>query len=849
MFETKVHYKLYKAGKKWLAAAIGVTTLGIGLSQATNVSASDTDTTTAKDESASVTTQSTTAKKVVALKAQAATKQTTTTDGDSNDAAKTNSESNSTQTQTSDATNVNGHDATDTQDATNDGNSSNPTDSIGTSDQSNEDNESTTPDQTDESTTETPTTDVTDPSDTNTKTNAVAPKAEDATVIPTASAPLYTDTTYDPDKAVTTEPAILNNASGHDEPTTETVDAHVRLTATDAQGNTSTSLTDNNGLGNNQAASIIDVNAKNLSAIFGLTNTTKSSQYANILFTLPSYLDELANHQVQVTLTDGAASNAALLADLPAGMTLTYIVKGGVFSTNYTYQQLVAAGYDLSDVSEIHIQGPLAIGGSYVAKVPLTLTNPIVDGTNLEDFQVYNCAISYTNPRTLYIRIGQPDPDKIVGQYVAVTGQANQPSHDVVPQDIQDLMPDVEAGDLIIHNFGYDETHSSGMLYTGGRVFVNIKKMNIANLVKDHGYSVLLNQDGTPQDTYVYFDAAKDTIINYDPASSDATAQTSAPYVYVILRKVITTQDSSLTVNQQWNKADNFVSGLADDDSALSLDQVQVSVDDPDNVLQDGKAVKAGTFKVTYAYQLANDYYDTGNPYIVSETATVTVTDPNQGSTTGGNSGTTAGGSTSGGDTTPTDDNSGTTTGDSGDTITTGGDGDTITPGNTDTSTAPVITTGGDGDEIVTGSAGDKATTAPAKSQPTMKKSSTTQLKTGGDGDQIITSRQGQATNAHGSATAIAKGHSTATTTGATAATPATVKAAQPTALAHATTKLNTATTANAQQPVKQARKTTNAATTALPQTNDANVLNLIAAGAALLLGALGVAADRRKQH
>ncbi|WP_404821252.1 KxYKxGKxW signal peptide domain-containing protein [Lactiplantibacillus carotarum] len=34
MLNEKVHFKLYKSGKKWLVAAIGVVTLSVGLSQA-----------------------------------------------------------------------------------------------------------------------------------------------------------------------------------------------------------------------------------------------------------------------------------------------------------------------------------------------------------------------------------------------------------------------------------------------------------------------------------------------------------------------------------------------------------------------------------------------------------------------------------------------------------------------------------------------------------------------------------------------------------------------------------------------------------------------------------------------
>ncbi|QMU09168.1 KxYKxGKxW signal peptide domain-containing protein [Levilactobacillus suantsaii] len=837
MFETKVHFKLYKAGKKWLVAAIGVTTLGIGLSQTTianadsTSSSSDAATTAVSDQS------SATQNKVVPLKAtKSTTEKPVTTNGDAVTSTK-DSAANTTNVQNSSATttekadlNVNSaaNAAANSGATTNVGTSSSSTpndDALTNTNKANDVNNDTTANNTTNDVANDGTTndnDATDVATDKTADDAITThniQTEDSIVVPTAT-PASTQTTYDPTQE-TTEPAIVNNASGHDVQPDDDVQVHVRLTGTDAQGNTSTSLTETNGLKSDQAASIIDSRIADLSAIFNITNTTDQAQNINFLFMLPSYADSASSRAAQVTLADGTPASD-FLADLPDGVNLTFMLRGGGMS--YSYADLLAAGYSLADVEEMRFQGTLAANAAYVAKVPLTITDPQLYSTNLEQIDLMNYTAGTSG--ALYFRIAAPAPDKIVGQYYAVA-----------------------AGQISLHNFGPgDDTYSGSTLYTGGLIDVNLTKANIDDLVKDYGYSVLLNKDGTPQTDYTYRLTPTGVQVNGDSGTTgDGTSSTLAPYIYITLRKVITTQDSALTVGQDWTAADNFVSGLDDNDDPLNLDQVQVSISDPDNILQDSKATKAGTFKVTYAYQVADDYNNTGDPYIVAETATINVTDPNQGTTTGGgttttpdNTGDNTGTSTNNSDdTTTTGDNP--TTGNAGDTVTTGDAGDTVTTNDTDDSTTPSISTGEAGDTIITGNASDKLATPQSTTQATTKNARATQLKRGGNADQIVTGNtETSTTTRHATVTGAYTPTGTATAT----ATPATTtsNAAQPTMLAHTTTQANTVNT----QKTGQA---TNTATIGLPQTNETKSTGFIAAGMALLLGAFGMATDRRKQH
>lgn len=793
MLETKVHFKLYKAGKKWLVAAIGVTTLGIGLSQSINVSASDTDSTTSHTAITAVAGQTDTSNESEDPVAD-------TPDNGDIDSEKGGSDTSQSEID-SDEDNTNGD--TVKEDTTND--PSNPiTDDNNTAD-NNADNE-TADNQNDDKGT---------------------PVAENTPIVSTAT-PASSATTYDPTQAVT-DPAIVNNAAGQDIQEDTAISAHVRLTATDSAGNTTTSLTNHNSItGTSQAATFISSDAQNINALFNVTNTTDQTQNVNVTVSLPHSVDAAYNNPTQLILSNGTPAST-FLADLPATLALAFQAHGD--NQYYTYDDFLVAGYQLADTAKLKVTGKLAGDSSYIVNLPMSLNNPDVYTNNMfEQIGVLNAESATYRDDVLRFRIAQALPESLAGQYHAATAIKLGISYQSVPEDIQALMPELTAGQVTVHNFGAgDTTYSSQTLYTGGIIDVNLVKANIANLVKDVGYSVLLNADGTPQTNYTYLLTQTGVQMDDGADTGDGTSTNLAPYIYMTLRKVITTQDSALTVGQDWTAADNFVSGLDDADNPLSLDQVQISIDDPDNILQDGQATKAGAFKVTYAYQVADDYYNTGEPYIVAETATITVADPNQSTTTGNGTTTTP---TNTGDTDTTGDNTGTstdtsggtttgdtpTTGNAGDTVTTGGAGDTVAPNNTDTTTpgtdtadSPVISTGNANDTIVTGNAADKLATPKA----TIHNVRTTQSKRSGAENQIVTR------NADTSASV------------------------QPTALVHTTPNTNTTNVQKTpSQPGQRANTTSN-----LPQTNETKPTGFIAAGMALLLGTLGLVTDRRKQH
>ncbi|GEO66863.1 KxYKxGKxW signal peptide domain-containing protein [Levilactobacillus spicheri] len=744
---TSVHYKSYKAGKRWLYATLGVTALGIGLMGPAQANAD-----TAADGSTDAA-QGTVSDQPVDTTSQTVTLPVAQTAPAAADA---------------------------------------PTQETG-----NADDES--PETTDANTPET------NPQETETAGQSTPQPEAEADPTPAAEPAAQAQTT-------SPAPAVDKDPGATDKVVDTNVDLTAQIKATNDQGTTISQSTDTNNAG-----VIVNANATDITAVYTMKNLTDNDQtiYSTLLL-LPKYY-EAASATSQVVVADSFNINE-LVSSLPAGLQMSFAVENGNYKS---YADLLKAypDFQLADLKQIRLDGTLGANQSVTINVPLTaLKKDLYTISGVEKVGAMNI-MNNTNGGDLAFRFAEQLPD-VAGQYRAVTAVKLNELYESVPNDIQALIPEVKPGDVSYNNLYNPGSPSADHFYTGGYVSVDLAATGIADLVKDHGYSVLLNADGTPQSTYLYQNKADQqggsdsgpAIVGGD---GSAATGTYAPHVYITLRKVLTAKDSTLKVGDQWTDLDNFVAGLDDADAPLTADQVGVQVQDPDGIMQAGKAVRSGDLTVTYSYQVAADYYGKGEPYIVTVTAKVHV-DP---AADGGNQG---GGST----TTPTDpgDNGGSTT-----TPTDPGDngGSTVTPTDPDNNGGATTTPTNPGN--------NGGTTTP--SHPT----------TGGSAADANRPTAQQPGNAPQPAKTVNQVTASQTQRGGAAATATTITARA----AGRVTQLAASAGANSAPTSAQATQQSAGMTaTTLPQTGErAASVNPLAAGVLLLLTTLGLAGRRKHRN
>ena len=627
-------------------------------------------------------------------------------------------------------------------------------------------------------------------------------------VLPHATTDLPTPTT--PDAVTTIDPtvttpvtAITNNPNGSEVTDTAPVDASVRLTATNQNG-TATSFSTSNDL-ETYTAAIVDANATDLTALMDLTNQTDTVQVVNTYFSLPNYYTSLNSSLTsQITMSDDADVQA-MLATVPSGLHVNFVVG----NTSYaSYEALMAANPDFhwSSLTQFHVTGYLAGQSGYTLNVPLTVqTNDEYTSQGVSILSQYSFGAVTTNG-ALHFKVATPR-DPVVGQYEAIVADPDDDGYDyeIAPTEVQEAMPSVGQDQVAYYNYydqgGHATNYSSTTFFNGGTVTVDWKKAGIADALKDLGYSVALNAQGQPIESLAYASLGHDLSPKGDLiAAGDSSI---APSVYIIVRQVLATKDSTIQAGSSWSDAVNFVSGIDNQDNPLSVKDVQVSVKDPDGILHDGKTTGAGTLYVTYTYQVA-DGYD------VSRTATVTVTPapdttPDPGTTTTPGTGNqTDPGTTTTDPTVPDEGTSG-----------------------TDTTTNPVVSDAGDGDTVVTTT--DPIVQVNQSGQAATVTAQAPQTTTNGNGAATTETAPKQGGAAATVTTGTQSGATTAVTAGATANAAASTT---PTA-----TTMGTGTAG------------TVGATTQLPQTGDRPAAGWIAVGLAGLLSALGLAGARSKKR
>ncbi|RRK10011.1 LPXTG cell wall anchor domain-containing protein [Lactiplantibacillus garii] len=419
-------------------------------------------------------------------------------------------------------------------------------------------------------------------------------------------------------------PAITNDPNGVADTVTDAIIATGQLSATNKQG---TSLSQTTNYTNGGA--IIDANATSIAAVFRLSNTTSAAIQDDDLarFYLPRNNDSNSNY-TQLTLADGT-SEKAFEDNLPEGLTVTYSLDGYNF---YSWQALQAMNANLQNIKAFQVGGTIAANSAHTFTLPLKVLKADYYKLSGVDYIGATSEPGVINRwRRLPFRLAKSEDVNMTGQYEAVTVIKLGLEYQQAPADIQALMPSVKDGDVTYYNFfNTNGAKSSKHTYSGGITVVNLANIDFADLVKSHGYTLLLNTDssGTPQTVYSYQsyeDSAGVQVIG----NGEGDGTQLAPAIYITLRKVVSTQDQSLKVGDDWQPLSGLASVKSNDDQLSSAtdvaNDVTVTLNDPAGIVENGKVVKTGTFTVTYSYQVADNYNGKGEPYVVSNTATITV--------------------------------------------------------------------------------------------------------------------------------------------------------------------------------------------------------------------------------
>lgn len=855
MFETKVHYKSYKAGKRWLFTAIGVTTLCAGLSLAVPAQADSTPTSGAN-------TTETTSGQVVKTPATPQAESASLTSSSDNS---TDDQSGATESSAQPTTEATSQPAATT--------------STNTTPKSAASSETTPVNPMDD-----------DPMPSNPYIGK--PITDDASnyVIPDPTPSQTPGKTIDPNAPVAPIQAITNHPDGHfeDERGNSYAIASAYLTAKNAQG-TSTSLSTDNDVDDGIQA-IVDPQATDVTLhvhVHMASSLPYKSGYSTIDLSLPNSV-KFYTPTSDVTI-DQSMTATDIAAQVGPGITTHYYLGTHPYTAQAFDQAVQAGQLTWDDVDKIEFTGDLVPNQSYDVTLPI-VANKIdqFSPNGYAEFRLLDRDSFGGNGGGL-LRIRYADPRRNVqGQYEAVVQDPTTGAYAVAPDEVQNIMPDVGLDQVAYHNdfsdthspyWNHDQTNSDPVFFNGGTAIVNWKNIktadgdSLAQALAKLGYSLALDDNGQPFQTYNYTSNGQDLQIAGDLVTSGYQGKQIAPSVYIIVRQVLQTQDSQLTVGEDWHAADNFVAGLNDQNQPLAVSDVTATPDDS-GVIVNGKAAKAGTATITYTYRVADDYNDTGTPYIVQRTALVTVTDPNTGkqpdtgSTGTGTTPTKPGTDTgSTGTTTPTKPDTGSTgttttptkpgtnTGSTGTDVTptepgtdTGSTGTVTTPTESNTGagdvgnptpSVPVASDGGAGDEVthkvqtdapvtpaadpstpiatpklVTTGAADQATTPKAK------------LVRGGDGDRVV--KQSRASAPTSETVGTTQVTSTTTTQGT------------------ATQPLMASTTTHQTTPAAGVQ--VNTATT-LPQTSDHQQSGWLAVGLSTLVGLLGFAGAHRRHH
>lgn len=515
-----------------------------------------------------------------------------------------------------------------------------------------------------------------------------------------------TDTTKDKDVAapvVVTDPTSTQTVEEAGYTDSNKIQAQGHIEVTNDSGTAATK-----GTQDYKGNSIIESNdANKISAVYTLTddvpaaeNKEQSGAYPTLY--LPGYF---ANSQTAAnivvdkgTATDATDWQTTLLKNsgLPASTNIKY--TQGTANNSQGYESITTLGkdFDVSKITGIQIVYnydsnwnlvSMPANTTYTITVPLKVVSNDPNNTNVSKIGVsdvgqpatdfttsandYGSDISIRSNRTTSFRIADKEAD-VKGQLGAVTEQKSNADYEGVDPDIQALMPTIEKGDVSYQNFADSVTDSTeSSLYSGGKIIVNDQALEkVAKAVNDKGYSLLMNNDGSiGTGSYVYQSGNGSITVtpnpNSDTTGTSSTSSSIAPYVYITLRQLLDTKDSDMTVGDSWDAANSLADVTTKQDKATpataadlttdatATNHVTTKISDPNGVLDKaGKAIKSGSFQVTYMVQDGN--------YTISKTATITVKAGEN--TSSHNSGSTTGNKDNGGSTTTNNGGNGSST-------------------------------------------------------------------------------------------------------------------------------------------------------------------------------------------
>ncbi len=433
------------------------------------------------------------------------------------------------------------------------------------------------------------------------------------------------DSNVDTSNILVQKPTADGDVNNYKDP----VKTSASVIVTNENGTASSKSTDDD-----KNSNVIVYNNSSVTLNYKIVNTSDQStgNYGTDIL-LPAY-----NWNNSITISKDADLTEAF-KDLPAGVKITYDTTTGGSRIAYDGTTNV----DPSTIKEIYIDPngtSIEAGQSLNINLPLTNNNTSTHQNNKAKIGVY-ILNPYYRWDNLNITFKNQDDnisnDTFQGQYPAYTVNQLGISYTAADQEIQNKMPIYSGGsDIQIDNFNtYNkdlrvDADKTDLTY-GGVTYVDLVHSGITEIANNDGYSVLLNSDGSQQTEYSYQDYGYDAGVSLLPNSNDnddseTNSTKTIGTIYITLRHVINAQDGTTKVGQNWTAADNLTSVQDNDDNVLTgndaISAITTTINDQDGVLQDGKVVKAGTFEVTYTYNLKDGTAITKTVTVTADPAT-----------------------------------------------------------------------------------------------------------------------------------------------------------------------------------------------------------------------------------
>ncbi|MQS76945.1 SLAP domain-containing protein [Companilactobacillus halodurans] len=638
---TKVNVK--KFNKKFIVTALGVAALGFQLMQTNDVKADDTadsKTGDAADEQSNMQTKSSSVADSSSIQSNSSSNQSQN-DTDTTDNTQQSTNNNNQEQAGTDTSNINQNNSNQTQnstDATNDVQNSNDDNSEqqANTNSNNQDSNTNGIQAASANVTTTSNNDASSNDSTNDGSNPETDTENNTASGEETDTDATTNQNSQNDVAASSNIMIQNPAANRvPNDYKDPVKANVSMTATTDEG----SITSENTDEDKNASVVVNKDAQTTLNFTIATGDESANEY-NGIFELPAYNDTATNKTPIVV--DDSFDPSTMITGVPDGALVTYLTDKGY----ETLEELKNdSDFEMSDLKAIKIDSNWeTLGPNQEIKITVPLKNTDTSEHQLNTInptiEVDSYTVSYFRTQSLNATYKNMDDSikqsDLTGQYPAVTVNDLGVSYTAADKEIQDKMPTYTGGsDIQVNNFtpsNKDEltdADKSDWTY-GSHAYVNLVSSGITQIANTDGYSVLLNADGSQQTQYDYDNIGNGVTIMANPNNSgDDSSTNTIKGIYISLRHVIDAQDSTATVGQDWSAADNLTSVQDNDDNVLTGDDainaVTTSIDDPDSVLSDGKVTKAGSFDVTYTYNLKDGT-------AITKTVTVTVDPVNSGS-------------------------------------------------------------------------------------------------------------------------------------------------------------------------------------------------------------------------